>query len=206
MEPPSECAIETVGSRAVGAAGPERSYSQGGGRDDGGAPRRCASGWPTSKPRGLPDCRTARRRLNPSLSDTGQDAADHPNRASAAPDRPAGRPDLAVSPATISRVLRQHGLSRIRDLEPPAPVQRYERKRPGEMIHIDIEKLGHFERVGHRLTGERTGAEQRPRDRMGVPAPGRRRSFPAGLFRDHPDEKRGPCLVFRRATLGLAQF
>ena len=36
-------------------------------------------------------------------------------------------------------------------------VERYERERPGELIHIDIKKLGKFERVGHRITGDRTG-------------------------------------------------
>ena len=65
--------------------------------------------------------------------------------------------DLTVSPATVSRVLRRHGLSRIRDLETPAPVRRDERDRPGESIHIDIKKLGRFERSGHRITGARTG-------------------------------------------------
>lgn len=52
--------------------------------------------------------------------------------------------DLAVSPATVSRVLRRHGLNHIRDLEPPPPVQRYERAQTGELIHIDIKKLGRF--------------------------------------------------------------
>jgi transposase InsO family protein len=62
-----------------------------------------------------------------------------------------------VSPATVSRVLKRLGLSRIKDLEPAAPIIRYEREAPGEMIHIDIKKLGRFERVGHRITGDRTG-------------------------------------------------
>ena len=62
-----------------------------------------------------------------------------------------------VSPATVSRVLRRAGLSRLKDLEPAEPVRRYEREHPGEMIHIDIKKLGRFERVGHRITGDRTG-------------------------------------------------
>ena len=44
----------------------------------------------------------------------------------------------------------------MRDLEPPVPVQRYERDKPGELIHIDIKKLGRFERMGHRITGDRT--------------------------------------------------
>ena len=62
-----------------------------------------------------------------------------------------------VSPATVSRVLRRAGLSRLRDIEPAAPVIRYERAHPGELIHIDIKKLGRFDRVGHRITGDRTG-------------------------------------------------
>lgn len=62
-----------------------------------------------------------------------------------------------VSPATVSRVLRRAGLSRLRDLAPAEPVVRYEYKAPGGMIHLDIKKLGRFERVGHRITGDRTG-------------------------------------------------
>jgi len=65
--------------------------------------------------------------------------------------------ETGVSPATVSRVLKRLGLSRIKDLEPAAPIIRYERKAPGEMIHIDIKKLGRFDRVGHRITGDRTG-------------------------------------------------
>ncbi len=62
-----------------------------------------------------------------------------------------------VSPATVSRVLKRAGLSRLRDLEPAEPVRRYERAHPGELIHLDIKKLGRFERTGHRITGNRTG-------------------------------------------------
>jgi transposase InsO family protein len=65
--------------------------------------------------------------------------------------------ETGVSPATVSRVLKRLGLSRIKDLEPATPIIRYERKTPGEMIHIDIKKLGRFDRVGHRITGDRTG-------------------------------------------------
>ncbi len=63
----------------------------------------------------------------------------------------------AVSPATVSRVLARAGLSRLKDLEPAEPVRRYERDEPGDMIHIDIKKLGRFDRVGHRITGDRAG-------------------------------------------------
>jgi transposase InsO family protein len=62
-----------------------------------------------------------------------------------------------VSAATVSRILKRAGLSRLRDLQPAEPVRRYERENPGDLIHIDIKKLGRFERVGHRITGDRTG-------------------------------------------------
>ena len=62
-----------------------------------------------------------------------------------------------LSRATVGRILARHGLSRWRDLEPAEPVVRYERAAPGELIHIDIKKLGKFTRTGHRITGDRTG-------------------------------------------------
>ena len=65
--------------------------------------------------------------------------------------------ETGVSPATVSRILRAARLSRARDLEPPAPVIRYERERPGDLIHLDIKKLGRFAKPGHRITGDRTG-------------------------------------------------
>lgn len=65
--------------------------------------------------------------------------------------------ELGISPATVSRILKRLGLNRINALEPAEPVHRYERAKPGEMIHIDIKKLGRFNKVGHRITGDRTG-------------------------------------------------
>src|ERR1700737_1192785 len=65
--------------------------------------------------------------------------------------------EVGVSPATVSRILRRLGLNRISALEPAEPVRRYEREKPGEIIHIDIKKLGRFEQVGHRITGDRKG-------------------------------------------------
>jgi len=62
---------------------------------------------------------------------------------------------LNLSPATVSRILKRAGLSRMKDIDPPEPVRRYERQRPGEMIHIDIKKLGRFAQAGHRVTGTR---------------------------------------------------
>jgi transposase InsO family protein len=63
---------------------------------------------------------------------------------------------LGVSKATVSRVLRRAGLSRLSDLAPAEPVQRYEREAPGDLLHIDIKKLGRFSDVGHRITGDYT--------------------------------------------------
>ena len=44
----------------------------------------------------------------------------------------------------------------MRDLEPAEPVRRYEREHPGDMIHIDIKKLGRFNKVGHRIVALRS--------------------------------------------------
>jgi transposase InsO family protein len=64
---------------------------------------------------------------------------------------------VGLSTATVSRVLRRLGISKMKALEPAEPVRRYEREHPGELIHIDIKKLGRFHKVGHRITGDRTG-------------------------------------------------
>lgn len=59
---------------------------------------------------------------------------------------------VQISAATVSRVLRRAGLSRIKDLEPKLPENRYEYPNPGDMIHIDIKKFARFTRPGHRVT------------------------------------------------------
>jgi transposase len=64
--------------------------------------------------------------------------------------------ETGVSPATVSRILKRLGLNKLSALEPAEPVRRYEREHPGELIHIDIKKLGKFKRIGHRVTGERS--------------------------------------------------
>lgn len=65
--------------------------------------------------------------------------------------------ETGVSKATVSRILRRLGLNRVRALDPVEPIRRYQREHPGELIHIDIKKLGRFDRIGHRITGDRTG-------------------------------------------------
>jgi transposase InsO family protein len=62
---------------------------------------------------------------------------------------------LGVSAASVSRVLRRAGLSRWRDLQPAVPVVRYQREHPGELIHLDVKKLGRIKGLGHRITGDR---------------------------------------------------
>jgi transposase InsO family protein len=62
---------------------------------------------------------------------------------------------LGLAVATVVRVQRQLGLNRLRRLEPPRPVVRYERAQPGELLHLDIKKLGRIGHIGHRIHGQR---------------------------------------------------
>lgn len=64
---------------------------------------------------------------------------------------------LGMARSTVGLVLRRLGLGKLKLLEPRAPVIRYERARPGEMIHLDIKSLGKIKGIGHRITGDRTG-------------------------------------------------
>src|SRR6202030_3519896 len=65
--------------------------------------------------------------------------------------------EVGVSPATVSRILQRLRINKLSALEAAEPVRRYEREPPGEIIHIDIKKLGRFEQVGHGITGDRKG-------------------------------------------------
>jgi transposase InsO family protein len=61
--------------------------------------------------------------------------------------------ELGLSRATVSRILRRAGLNRLRSLDPPPPVIRYEHKHPGDLIHFDIKRLGCIVKPGHRIHG-----------------------------------------------------
>jgi transposase InsO family protein len=63
---------------------------------------------------------------------------------------------LSMPLSTVSAVLKREGLGKRSRLEPPEPVNRYERRHPGELIHIDVKKLGRIIRPGHRVTGSRS--------------------------------------------------
>ncbi len=56
----------------------------------------------------------------------------------------------------VRALRREHRLSRARDSEPKLPPRRYARSGPGELLHLDVKKLGRIEGVGHRITGVRT--------------------------------------------------
>jgi transposase InsO family protein len=62
---------------------------------------------------------------------------------------------LGMALSTVSRWLARIGLGKRSRLEPPEPPNRYERARPGELIHVDVKKLGRILRPGHRVTGNR---------------------------------------------------
>lgn len=63
-----------------------------------------------------------------------------------------------VGLSTIARLMRRAGLHRLAELEPARPDNRYEYPRAGDLLHLDIKKLGRFWRPGHRVTGDRQGA------------------------------------------------
>jgi transposase InsO family protein len=64
---------------------------------------------------------------------------------------------LAMALSTVSAVLLRVGLGKLSRLEPPEPPNRYERRHPGELIHVDVKKLGRIPsgRAGHRVHGQR---------------------------------------------------
>src|SRR5262249_29506700 len=80
------------------------------------------------------------------------------------PPRWAGKQNASEtggSPATPRPGLRRLGLNKLSALEPAEPIRRYEREHPGELIHLDIKKLGRIGSVGHRITGRYPGAVNR---------------------------------------------
>ena len=62
---------------------------------------------------------------------------------------------LHVPRSTVTRVLARVGLNRVAWLEPPAPVHRYEWPHVGDLLHLDLKRLGRVVGVGHRIHGDR---------------------------------------------------
>ena len=67
--------------------------------------------------------------------------------------------DLPLS--TVGAVCRRLGMGRLGPATPPEPPNRYQRRHPGSLLHLDIKKLGRFERPGHRVTGDRQQGKSR---------------------------------------------
>ena len=76
---------------------------------------------------------------------------------------------LGMALSTVSGILTRTGLGRLGLLGLEQPI-RYERSRPGELVHIDVKKLGRIAGAGHRMTGDRKSQNmrRRRRDRLGV--------------------------------------
>jgi transposase InsO family protein len=113
--------------------------------------------------------------------------------------------ETGISKATVHRILRRLGLNRLKALDPAEPVRRYERARPGELIHIDIKKLGRFNRVGHRITGERAGQSNQ---RNNGTAPGWEYVHVCiddhsrvAFSRIYPNEKKESAVAFLKACI-----
>ncbi len=64
---------------------------------------------------------------------------------------------LGIAASTVHAVLRRHGRSRLQALVQREEIVRYERERPGELVHVDVKKLGRILKPGHRVTGDRRG-------------------------------------------------
>lgn len=62
---------------------------------------------------------------------------------------------LGLAVSTVARRLKQAGFHRLAELEPAPAVVRYEYANPGDLLHLDIKKLGRFWKPGHRVTGDR---------------------------------------------------
>ena len=113
--------------------------------------------------------------------------------------------ELAISKATVSRILKRRGLSLLSALEPQQPRPRYEREKPGEIIHIDIKKLGRFNAIGHRITGDRRG-QSKARGRGAGPGwefahvaiDDHSRVATAAIF---PNERKKSAVAFLRSTV-----
>jgi transposase InsO family protein len=76
------------------------------------------------------------------------------------PRRIADEPEVARAPSTVHRVLQRGGVSRRPAPERPAII-RYEWPCPGNLLHMDVKRLGKFTEPGHKMTGDRTQRSRR---------------------------------------------
>jgi transposase InsO family protein len=118
---------------------------------------------------------------------------------------------LGMATSTVSAVLLRIGLGRLSRLDPQEPIRRYERSRPGELIHIDVKKLGRISAkgAGHRVTGDRSSRVRRGpghgrgatgRERVHVCVDDATRLAYAEVL---PDEKATTAIGFLRRALAF---
>ena len=116
--------------------------------------------------------------------------------------------DLKRPRATVARILKRAGLERLKNLEVREPENRYEHRRPGDLLHLDVKKLGRISGyVGHRITGSKRGQRKGAGwDYVHVAIDDRTRIAYAEVLRDETGETSAAFL--RRAlawyhTLGI---
>jgi transposase InsO family protein len=63
--------------------------------------------------------------------------------------------ELGMAVSTVARLLKRVGFNRLSELQPAPPVVRYQYEQPGDLLHLDIKKLGRFCKPGHRATNNR---------------------------------------------------
>jgi transposase InsO family protein len=106
---------------------------------------------------------------------------------------------LNLSRATVARIAKAEGLNRLSKLEPAPVYRRYERAEPGELLHLDVKKLGRIVKVGHRITADR---RDRSRDvgwdYLHVAIDDASRVAYAQIL---PEEDAGCCVAFLRAAV-----
>src|SRR5262249_34689059 len=106
---------------------------------------------------------------------------------------------LRLKRSTVAGWLRRLGIGRLALLQEKPPVVRYERERAGELIHLDVKKLGRFNRIGHRITGERRpGNKHRGWDFVHVAIDDATRLAYAEIL---PDEKKESATAFLERAL-----
>jgi transposase InsO family protein len=70
--------------------------------------------------------------------------------------------ELKLCRSAVYRTLRKYGLSRLRSMEEKLPVVRYQWEKPGQMLHLDVKKLGKIDGVGHRIVGLGNARRRKP--------------------------------------------
>ncbi len=102
--------------------------------------------------------------------------------------------------STVCRYLKKHGLSRKRDILPPPKPRRYERKTPGEIIHIDIKKLRKIDGIGHRIHDDRRQGQGKGWEYLHVAIDDHSRLAYSQML---PDETTNTSLIFAKNALNF---